>query len=106
VALKELNDSNFDSEIKKGLVMVDFWAPWCAPCRMVAPVLEELSKEYEGRVTIAKLNVDDNNAAAGKFGVTSIPTLIIFKDGELVERAVGASPKQHYMTMLNKHISA
>ena len=106
MAVKELNDSNFDSEIKKGVVMVDFWAPWCAPCRMVAPVLDELSVEYKDKLTIAKLNVDENSGAAGKYSVTSIPTLIIFKDGELVERAVGASPKQHYMNMLNKHISA
>lgn len=106
MAVKELNDSNFDSEIKKGIVMVDFWAPWCAPCRMVAPVLEELSNEYKGQITITKLNVDENSQAASKYSVTSIPTLIVFKNGEVVERTVGASPKQHYMTMLNKHISA
>lgn len=86
--------------------MVDFWAPWCAPCRMVAPVLEELSNEYKGQITITKLNVDENSQAASKYSVTSIPTLIVFKNGEVVERTVGASPKQHYMTMLNKHISA
>ena len=106
MALKELNDSNFDNEIKKGLVMVDFWAPWCAPCRMVAPVLDELSNELKDQVTIAKLNVDENSGAASKYSVTSIPTMIIFKNGELVERAVGASPKQHYMSLLNKHLTA
>jgi thioredoxin 1 len=105
VAVKEINDSNFESEIKKGLVMVDFWAPWCAPCRMVAPVLDELSLEFKDQITIAKLNVDENIQAASKYSVTSIPTLIIFKNGELVERTVGAGPKQHYLTMLNKHLT-
>lgn len=105
MSVKEINDSTFDSEIKNGLVMVDFWAPWCAPCRMVAPVLDEISNEYEGKITIAKVNVDENVQVASKYSVTSIPTLILFKDGEVVERTVGAGPKQHYMTILNKHLT-
>lgn len=106
MAVKEINDSNFDSEIKNGVVMVDFWAPWCAPCRMVAPVLDELSNEFKDQVKIVKLNVDENIQAASKYSVTSIPTLIIFKNGEIAERTVGAGPKQHYMNILNKHITA
>lgn len=105
MAVKEISDSNFEEEVKEGVVMVDFWAPWCAPCRMVAPVLDELSTEYEGKLKIAKINVDENPKVAQQYSVTSIPTLIIFKNGELAERTVGAGPKQHYMTILGKHIS-
>ena len=102
--VKEINDSSFAEEVKEGLTMVDFWAPWCAPCRMVAPVLDELSEEYTGKIKIAKINVDENPQIASQYSVTSIPTLIIFKDGDLVERTVGAGPKQHYIDILNKHV--
>ena len=105
MAVKEITDMNFKEEIQNGLVMVDFWAPWCAPCRMVAPVLDEISEEYPEQLKILKVNVDENPNSATQFSVTSIPTLIIFKDGELVERTVGASPKQQYINMLSKHMS-
>ncbi len=104
MAVQEINDSNFADTVKEGVVMVDFWAPWCAPCRMVAPVLDELSVEYEGQLKIVKLNVDENPKVAQQYSVTSIPTLIIFKNGELAERTVGAGPKQHYMNILGKHL--
>jgi thioredoxin 1 len=90
-----LTDANFESEIQKtGLpVLVDFWAPWCGPCKAVAPVLEELAAEYDGRLVIAKLNVDDNQATPAKYGIRSIPNMVILKDGREVGRIVGARPK-------------
>ena len=90
-----LTDESFDSEIAKaaGPVLVDFWAPWCGPCRAVAPVLDELSGEYEGRAVIAKMNVDENMATPAKFGVRSIPNMVIIKNGAEVGRVVGSQPK-------------
>lgn len=104
MAVKEINDNNFETETSSGLVMVDFWAPWCAPCRMVAPVLDEISNELDGQVVITKINVDENPQAATKYSVTTIPTMIVFKGGEVVERTSGAGPKQQYMSLLNKHL--
>jgi thioredoxin 1 len=92
MALKEINDANFQDETKSGLVLVDCWAEWCGPCRMIGPVLEELSKEM-GEVEIKKLNVDFNQDTAQKLEIQSIPTLLLYKDGKLVDRALGAMPK-------------
>lgn len=91
----ELTDDNFQSEVGQsiGLTVVDFWAPWCAPCRMVAPVIEELAEEYAGEVRFAKLNVDQAQVTAGAFGVRSIPTIGFFQDGEAIGAVVGAYPK-------------
>ncbi len=91
----EVNDSNFDQMVlqAKTPVLVDLWAPWCAPCRMVAPVVEELASEYEGRVSFAKLNVDQNPRTASRYGIMSIPTLLIFKDGKPLSNIVGFRPK-------------
>lgn len=99
----ELTDSNFSSETSQGLTLVDFWAPWCGPCRIIAPVVEELAGQYDGRVKIGKLNVDDNPAVAGMYRVMSIPTLILFKDGQPVEALVGAQPKRAFEALLDKH---
>ena len=95
MAVFEVTDATFEEEVAKreGLTVVDFWAPWCGPCRMVGPVIEELATEYEGKVRFAKLNVDDNQATAGAFGVRSIPTLGFFRNGEPVGGVVGAHPK-------------
>ena len=91
----ELNSDNFETEVSnfKGTVLVDFWAPWCGPCRMVGPVVEELAKEYVGKAKVAKLNTDDAPDIASKFGIRSIPTLLFFKDGSVVQQLVGAYPK-------------
>ncbi len=96
MAVFEITDATFENEVVKsdGLTVVDFWAPWCGPCRLVAPVMEELSEEYDGRVRFAKVNVDENQMIAGMFGIRSIPTIGFFKDGEPVGGVVGAYPKE------------
>ncbi|MCJ7839822.1 thioredoxin [Lederbergia sp. NSJ-179] len=104
MAISHATDQNFASEISEGVVLVDFWAPWCGPCKMIAPVLEEMDAELNGKAKIVKLNVDDNQETAGKYGVMSIPTLIVFKDGEEVDKTVGFQPKEALEEFLNKHI--
>jgi thioredoxin 1 len=91
----ELSDANFESEVIKSdtPVLVDFWAPWCGPCRAIAPSIEEISASYEGRLKVGKVNVDENQQTTMKFGIRSIPTLIIFKGGQAVEQIIGAVPK-------------
>lgn len=103
--IKEVNEDDFQEEVDKGLVLVDFWAPWCAPCRMVTPVLEEIQANLTDKLKIIKVNVDENPKVSTEFGVTSIPTIMIFQDGKMVERHVGAGPKQHYMNLLESYLS-
>jgi thioredoxin 1 len=92
----KVSDSNFDAEVLKSKepVVVDFWAEWCGPCKMIAPALEEIAGSLDGKVKIVKLNVDENPATAQKYGIMSIPTLMLFKNGELASRQVGAAPRQ------------
>ncbi|HJS81785.1 MAG TPA: thioredoxin [Nitrososphaera sp.] len=101
-----LNDSNFASEVAKYPVMlVDFWAPWCGPCRMVGPIVEQLAREYSGKVAFGKLNVDDNQMVAGSFGIQSIPTMMILKAGKVVDVMVGALPKAQIESKLKLHLA-
>jgi len=97
----ELNSSNFEDTIKEGVTMVDFWAPWCGPCRMIAPVVEELAEDFEGKATIAKVNTDEEQDIAVKFGIRSIPTILFFKDGEVVDQMVGAAGKGVFTEKIN-----
>jgi thioredoxin 1 len=99
----ELTDTTFQTEVEQGtgLVLVDFWAPWCAPCRAVAPVVERLAERYEGRVRFAKLNVDAAPQTATTYGISSIPTLALFRDGEPVNGVLGAVPEQYLVQMID-----
>ena len=100
-----LSDASFSSEISKyPLMVVDFWAAWCGPCRMVAPIIEQLAKEYSGRVAFGKLNVDENPLTSGEFKVQSIPTLLIFRNGEAVDGIVGAVPKYQIESKIKAHL--
>tara|TARA_B100000965_G_C19593528_1_gene759046 strand:+ start:3114 stop:3437 length:324 start_codon:yes stop_codon:yes gene_type:complete len=104
----EITDSNFDEIVLKSEnpVLVDFWAEWCGPCRMLGPIIEELSNEYEGKVVVGKLDVDSNQEFAAKFGVRNIPTVLTFKNGELVNRLVGVSPKNVYTDNLDSLLNS
>ena len=104
--LKTLTDSNFDHEIKNGVVLVDFWAEWCGPCRRIAPIVEQLAGEYEGRATVAKLNVDENPNVPGRFMIRGIPTLLLFKNGQLAETLVGLAPKEDIARMIDRHLQS
>ena len=101
-----VTDQDFDERVikGKGLVLVDFWAEWCGPCRMVAPVLEELAVEHEGRMIVTKLNVDENRQTAARFGIQSIPTILFFKDGSPVEQVIGALPKSAIKAKIQQHL--
>ena len=102
----EITDSNFEETVLKSdkPVMVDFWAAWCGPCRMVGPIIDELSEEYEGKAIIGKVDIDSNQQYAAQFGVRNIPTVLVFKNGELVDRKVGVSSKNDYAQAIDKLI--
>lgn len=103
----EVTDSTFETEVLKSdkPVMVDFWAPWCGPCRMVAPVVEELSEEYSGKVKFLKLNTDDNMNTAATYGIRSIPTLLMFKGGQPVDQIIGFRPKGDLKRVIDKALA-
>ncbi len=104
--IKQVSDSSFDQDVLKSdtPVLVDYWAEWCGPCRMIAPVLEEVSRDYAGRVQVAKLNVDDNQAIAQRFGVRGIPTLMLFRNGAVIGTSVGALSKSQLTLFLDSHL--
>jgi thioredoxin 1 len=101
-----ITDDTFEAEVVQSAVLaiVDFWAPWCAPCHMIAPILEEIAEEYDGQLKVAKLDVDQNPKVATQFGVMSIPTMILFKDGEAVERLIGYMPKGRLLEKVTSHL--
>lgn len=103
MAILNVTDQDFTEESAEGLVLADFWAPWCGPCKMIAPVLEEIDGEMNDKVKIIKLDVDDNQETAGKYGVMSIPTLLLLKDGNVVDQVVGFQPKEALVELINKH---
>lgn len=101
---KQITDSEFDAATKSGLVLVDFWATWCGPCRAIAPKLEEIAAEMGDKVKIVKLDVDNNQESAAKFGIRSIPTMILFKNGKPVDQVMGNLPKENIVSFIEKHV--
>lgn len=104
MAITHATDQDFAQQIEKGLVLVDFWATWCGPCKMIAPVLEDLDNDLAGKAKIVKVNVDENQQTASEFGVMSIPTLILFKNGEKVDQVIGFQPKEALKQLIEKHL--
>ncbi len=98
----ELNQNNFDQTVSSGVSMVDFWAPWCGPCRMLAPVIDKLSEEFEGKANICKVNADEEQDLSVKYGVRSIPTILFIKDGEVVDQIIGTGSEQIFTDKINE----
>jgi thioredoxin 1 len=97
----ELTSENFEATVNEGVSLVDFWAPWCGPCRMIAPVIEELASDFDGKANICKINTDEQQELASKFGIRSIPTILLMKDGKVVDTMIGAASKQAFADKLN-----
>lgn len=106
--VKSVTDASFEADVLKSPipVLVDFWAPWCGPCRIVAPTLDRIAEQYAGRVTIAKVNVDENPATSMQYGIRSIPTIALFHGGEIVNGVVGVAPEAHFATMLDEVLAS
>jgi len=106
MAYVDVTDDNFDKEVTEApeLTLVDFWAPWCAPCRQLAPTIEALAEEYRAKLKVTKLNVDDAPSSASRFGIKSIPTVILFKGGNAVEVVVGVQGRDHFAQLIDKHL--
>jgi len=102
--VKNFTDTDFDQQVKDGVVLVDFWAEWCAPCRRLAPTVDQLAEEYNGRITVAKVNIDENPVVPSKFMIRGIPTLLLFKNGDLKETVVGLAGKDDLARLLDKHL--
>ena len=102
--VKTITDSNFEAETKTGVVLIDFWAEWCGPCRRLAPTVDALASEFDGRATVAKMNVDENPNVPGRFAIRGIPTLLLFKEGQLAETIVGLAPKDDIAKMIERHL--
>ena len=102
----QVNDDNFQKEVleSEGLVLVDFWAPWCMPCRMLAPTIEEIANEMEGKVKVCKMNVDENVQYPQEYGIMSIPTVMLFKNGQTVETMIGLQPKEEILKTIQEHL--
>ena len=104
---KEFNDANFQTDVLASdkLTVVDFWAEWCGPCRAIGPVIEELSKEYDGKVNVGKVNVDNNPQVSMNYGITSIPAILFIKNGQVVDKLVGAQPKGNFVKKIEAHVN-
>ena len=105
--IKHVSDASFEQDVLKAdsPVLVDFWAEWCGPCKMIAPILEEVSRDYDGRLQVAKVNVDENQAVPAKFGIRGIPTLMLFKDGQLAATKVGAMSKAQLTAFIDQQLA-
>jgi thioredoxin 1 len=103
--VKTFTDSDFDDAIKEGVVLVDFWAEWCAPCRRLAPTVDQLAEDYDGKITVAKMNIDENPNTPVRFMIRGIPTLLLFKNGELKETIVGLAQKDDLVRVIDKHVA-
>lgn len=106
MAVSEISDQSFDADVLKSdlPVLVDFWAPWCGPCRLIGPIVEELSNEFDGKVKVVKLNTDDNPQTATQYHISGIPSLLLFKDGQVADQLVGAVPKDRIQNMISQHV--
>jgi thioredoxin 1 len=102
--VKTFTDDNFDNETSSGLVLVDFWAEWCGPCRRLAPTVDALASDYDGRATVAKMNVDENPNVPSRFAIRGIPTLLLFKDGQVAETIVGLHSKEDIAATIERHL--